>query len=322
MVVTRSGSMEEQHGLKKRSVKRTRSVIIQDSCVEIELAEPVGKQRNSYKLYDVRSGKVPEFLYYDYIFSGYRVNFSWPLCFQSIYRLHNETGNIWTHLAGFWIFVGILWYSWVNIFDDDTVANLMIVIYVLAACVCLGSSAFFHTCCCHSHKAYNVCAQADYTGVLIMIVGSFYPGVYFAFYCQEFYQKLYLYGITVVTGGLIAFSLTETFRRPEFRVGRALLFAMLGGLGLVPIGHYLATHSMFEPLLLVFSTGVLFMCLFYLGGLAFFITQFPESKWPGKFDLWGHSHQYWHLCVFFAQFVYFVSVAYAYSIRHQIACDA
>lgn len=41
-----------------------------------------------------------------YILSGYRVDHSAWQCAKSIFALHNETGNIWTHLVGFFVLLG------------------------------------------------------------------------------------------------------------------------------------------------------------------------------------------------------------------------
>lgn len=40
-----------------------------------------------------------------FILTGYRVNWSWKQAAWSIFHIHNETGNIWTHLLGFVFFV-------------------------------------------------------------------------------------------------------------------------------------------------------------------------------------------------------------------------
>merc|ERR1711871_552751 len=36
---------------------------------------------------------------------------------------------------------------------------------------------------------------------------------------------------------------------------------------------------------------------FYVVGFFFFLTKIPERFFPGKFDLIGHSHNWWHLLV-------------------------
>lgn len=64
----------------------------------------------------------------------------------------------------------------------------------------------------------------------------------------------------------------------------------------------------------------LFMLMFalYGVGVVFYITKIPgmcceidgcecsTERWsPGRFDVWLHSHQWWHLCVMSAPAVYY-----------------
>ena len=42
---------------------------------------------------------------------GYRVNLSPAECLRSIFQLHNETFNIWSHLIGFIIFTSLFFYT-------------------------------------------------------------------------------------------------------------------------------------------------------------------------------------------------------------------
>jgi hypothetical protein len=42
---------------------------------------------------------------YPFIFYGYRIHHSIHDCFLSIFKLHNETMNIWTHLIPFFVFI-------------------------------------------------------------------------------------------------------------------------------------------------------------------------------------------------------------------------
>lgn len=55
-------------------------------------------------------------LYYnlnDYVFYGYRLHFhKFTDCFKSIFMLHNELLNIWTHLIPAVIFICLIFYSW------------------------------------------------------------------------------------------------------------------------------------------------------------------------------------------------------------------
>ena len=39
-------------------------------------------------------------------------------------------------------------------------------------------------------------------------------------------------------------------------------------------------------------------CLWLLVSAIFNISKFPERLAPGRFDIWGHSHQWFHCCTF------------------------
>ena len=46
----------------------------------------------------------------------------------------------------------------------------------------------------------------------------------------------------------------------------------------------------------------------YMVGFMFYASQFPEKRWPGRFDLLGHSHQIWHIFVFVGALLFYVAV--------------
>ena len=39
-------------------------------------------------------------------------------------------------------------------------------------------------------------------------------------------------------------------------------------------------------------------------GFAWFVSLWPECKCPGKYDIVGHSHQYWHAIAVLGSWVY------------------
>jgi len=75
--------------------------------------------------------ETPRFLHRDAILSGYRLYFSFLLCFKSLFRLHNETGNVWTHFFGFLYFT----YSFSStlLFEPDVLlSNMYLFFYFLS----------------------------------------------------------------------------------------------------------------------------------------------------------------------------------------------
>eukprot|EP00013_Stygamoeba_regulata_P023851 CAMPEP_0177649734 /NCGR_PEP_ID=MMETSP0447-20121125/11553_1 /TAXON_ID=0 /ORGANISM="Stygamoeba regulata, Strain BSH-02190019" /LENGTH=487 /DNA_ID=CAMNT_0019152529 /DNA_START=257 /DNA_END=1721 /DNA_ORIENTATION=- len=65
-------------------------------------------RRNSTLLFRLARSKVPEYLQEPYVFSYYRrEGLAYYQCCRSLFRLHNETFNCWTHYVGFVLFVSL-----------------------------------------------------------------------------------------------------------------------------------------------------------------------------------------------------------------------
>ena len=81
---------------------------------------------------------------------------SFGFCFRSIFKLHSETGNIWTHLIGFLAFVCITMYVFLRPitntapFPRDWQEKLVFGSFFACGILCLGFSWIFHTVHCHS----------------------------------------------------------------------------------------------------------------------------------------------------------------------------
>ncbi|KAI3969184.1 hypothetical protein MKW92_022840 [Papaver armeniacum] len=58
----------------------------------------------------------------EYILDHYRANWPIKVAFYSLFRWHNETLNIWTHLIGFFVFVGL---TATNLIEIPEVADLL-----------------------------------------------------------------------------------------------------------------------------------------------------------------------------------------------------
>lgn len=54
----------------------------------------------------------------------------------------------------------------------------------------------------------------------------------------------------------------------------------------------------------------------YIVGACLYAMRMPERYWPGKFDLFGSSHQIFHCCVVAAGVVHAIGVWKAFEHRH------
>ncbi|KAF9429312.1 hypothetical protein BGZ76_001501 [Entomortierella beljakovae] len=152
-----------------------------------------------------------------YILSGYRFLSSKTQCFKSIFYFHNESGNIWTHLLGFFYFlaVGIYFFSGSNPYfstpSSSSVRNLPFVpadgydklvfmVFFLAVYKCLLMSSLWHTFAQIAHEGTMKCmACLDYVGISVLIAASVVVTEYYGFYCESTYRNSYI-TVTAIFG--------------------------------------------------------------------------------------------------------------------------
>ncbi|KAF9100490.1 hypothetical protein BGX27_000370 [Mortierella sp. AM989] len=255
------------------------------------------------------------------ILSGYRrATYSYYKCIRSLWFLHNETVNIWSHLLGavaFIIIAPIAYFKFLAVHDSIKWTDVAVMYAFLAgAIMCLSMSASFHTFSCHSEKACSQWIRCDYLGIIFLIVGSAYPAIFYGFYCHQTFQIVYISVISVLGGATVIATMQKRFQIPQFRWVRSLLFLALGLSGLCPIIHGIVLYDFplaqkAAALNYMFSMGAA-----YVFGVLLYGTRTPERFFPGKFDNFGASHQIFHICVLIGCTVHFVGVTKAVSFWH------
>ncbi|KAK9458622.1 hemolysin-III related-domain-containing protein [Lipomyces oligophaga] len=231
---------------------------------------------------------------------GYRFYSSYAQCTLSMFKVHNETCNIWTHLLGFVLVLSIAlhflpqWekYETLTLYD-----KLVVGVFLFAALKCLFSSVLWHT-----YNAIGILthkkrwACVDYSGISILIACSILTTQYTSFYCQPATRVLYM-SVTAMLGvvGLIM-AWTPSFDQPQNRWLRISFFvglALSGGLGVI---HCTITRGPSPTFWFILPILKSLGC--YVAGVAFYGTLFPECTLPGHvFDYVFMSHNFWHLAV-------------------------
>ncbi|CAG2103473.1 unnamed protein product [Medioppia subpectinata] len=240
----------------------------------------------------------------DFLHKGHRPPLpSFRQCFKSVFRLHTETGNIWTHGLGAALFVLLFAYSMVT-FDyreRSFVDGLMLGIYFCGAITCLSFSTIFHTCSCHSREVSKFCSKLDYCGISIQIIGSMIPALYYGFYDNQIMYLTYITVGVVLCIISIVISMWDKFSEPKFRPLRVGVFLVFGLSNVVPGIHWaivLESHLIGSFLLFILQ-GML-----YVIGAALYAIRIPERFFPGKCDYWFQSHQIFHILVVTAAIVH------------------
>lgn len=247
----------------------------------------------------------------DFLVKGHRPPLnSFYSCFKSIFRVHTETGNIWTHLLGFVAFVAVAAYFLTRpSVEVQWQEKAVFSAFFAGAILCMGFSWIFHTVYCHSEHVGRFFNKLDYCGIALLTMGSFVPWLYYSFYCRLEPQITYLVLIFVLGTACIVVSMWDKFAEPKFRPVRAGVFIGLGLSGVIPAMHYVITDGFWEAINFAALGWLVLMAVLYISGAVIYAVRIPERIWPGKFDIWFQSHQIFHLFVVAAAFVHFHGIS-------------
>ncbi|KAL4226246.1 Adiponectin receptor protein 2 [Mactra antiquata] len=254
---------------------------------------------------------LPEWLQdNEYLLFGHRkVLNSFRACFKSVFRIHTETGNIWTHLIGMIMFVCIATYTLSSRYIDWMWQDITVhSVFFGGAILCLTFSWVYHTVFCHSENVYKLFSKLDYCGIAMLTVGSFVPWLYYGFFCHPVAHMVYLVSIIVLGTSCIVVSLFDKFASPAYRPLRAGLFIALGLTGVIPAVHFIIIEGLYPATFEYGLLNLIAMALLYIGGALMYAFRVPESIFPGKFDIWCQSHQIFHICVIVAALVHFYGI--------------
>ncbi|CAG0897782.1 unnamed protein product, partial [Cyprideis torosa] len=208
---------------------------------------------------------------------------SFRACFKSIFRVHTETGNIWTHMLGCIAFISVAIYFLSRAQLEISFEEKMVFFaFFIGAILCLGLSFMFHTVHCHSEFVGKLFSKLDYVGIALLIMGSFVPWVYYGFYCEFAPKVIYLSGVSVLGIAAITVSMFDKFAAPKYRSLRAGVFMGFGLSGVIPCIHYLYFEGWFKAMYEQSLGSLLTMAFLYILGAVLYALRVPERFFPGK----------------------------------------
>eukprot|EP00128_Syssomonas_multiformis_P006271 Colp12_sorted_trinity150504_noHs@18781 len=236
----------------------------------------------------------------DFIHHHYRPELNCvKACTKSLLCLHTETINIWTHLLGAIGAIGLLVYAFqVRLHSYPWQDQLVFAVYIFSGMLCWLFSAIFHTFIPHSQRVFKIVSRLDYTGISVLCTGSFVPMAYYTFYCHPTHRLVYM--IICTTLGVLTSlaSLWDKIDQARYRNLRTAMYVSLGLSGIVPIVHGVILHGLELAQASAAVGWLALMGASYISGSLLYVARIPERFAPGKFDLFGHSHQIFHvLCL-------------------------
>lgn len=246
-----------------------------------------------------------------FIRRGYRAGYTMRMCVRSVFALHNETMNVWTHLIGFVFFAafGVMMLAFV--IKPSWMHYAIFALMSLSCMACLGASTVFHLFSAHYNE--TICRRLhtlDYFGITCLVIGSFVPIAVLAFACEPHLKYLYLTMILVLGSVGLVGPFYNFWTTPEFHRWKMLIYTCMVGSGVFPTIHvnFILPPSTSRS----FASGIALELLLYLCGMLIYIFRVPERLFPGRFDVFLHSHQIWHVFVLLAAMVHFYTTAAMY----------
>ncbi|KAI1435298.1 mPR-like GPCR protein [Xylaria sp. CBS 124048] len=259
-----------------------------------------------------------------FILSGYRPSSnSYVSSLLSAFSIHNESVNIWTHAIGSLVLVPLaVRYVYAEITPRYPSAGpadeIVFTFFFGGAALCLGMSATYHALSNHSESVAKWGNKLDYSGIVCLIVGSYVPALHYGFFCKPMWTAVYLYGIFLLGLACAFMSWVDEFRTPEWRPYRAAMFVGLGVSGVVPICHGLIVYGYQSLCERMGLNWILLQGALYIFGAFLYAVRWPERISPGTFDIWGHSHQLFHILILLAAASHLKGMAIAFDYHHGI----
>lgn len=274
-----------------------------DIPVDIAVYEVAGMRRVGTNLYSY--SEVPSFLKNNkFIESGYRVSLSSGQCVQSLFYWSNESVNIWTHVIGFVIFLVLAVYDNLFLLPSYQATIWDHVVYTLClTCFqfCMVCSAGYHLFCAQNEEVCKSWLALDLAGICIGLLGCYFPGIYYAYFCFDHWRRIYLFIVCVLILITLVIQTHQRFLSARWATRRLILFCALVAYGVVPVFHWVYLNGgMQTHIVQTFFPRVVFVYFLGVLALTFYATKCPERCLPGKVDYVGSSHQWWHILVVIA----------------------
>jgi len=186
------------------------------------------------------------------------------------------------------------------------VARWPIFVFLVTALCCLLFSAIFHLFYTQSNAAYQMLVRLDFAGISLLITGSFFPFLYYSFWCSDVIVRGYLVTVGVFGSFVFVISLFEFFSQPKFFLLRIGSFVGFGAFAIVPLVHMGVRFGPRSALFSLFFWDIVSIAGLYVVGVVFYACRIPERWVPYKFDRIGASHQLWHIFVFGGAFLQYL----------------
>uniref|UniRef100_A0A0N4U3N2 Progestin and adipoQ receptor family member 3 n=1 Tax=Dracunculus medinensis TaxID=318479 RepID=A0A0N4U3N2_DRAME len=224
----------------------------------------------------------------------------------SVLQWNNETINIWSHLLGFLYFAWLQYHAIFEVlprFDAHFSDYLTINLCIFGVQLCMLLSVSYHIFGAANISQRRVLLRFDMFGISAGLISIYLIGIYTAFICFQEWQTNYFILIGILSAFTASLPLKENIIDSKLNgaccIGYLhIWYTSVAIFSIVPAVHWimlnggLHTDAVMKLLPRLFILYILAMLAF-----VFYASMIPERFSPGKFDVIGCSHQWWHLLI-------------------------
>lgn len=248
---------------------------------------------------------IPRVFHEPHVETGFRqTEQPWLYYVLSIFQVHNECMNVWTHLIAL---VAVLYRCWSFSKEFDFINDRYmwpLGAEFLTTFLLYGFSSMAH---CFSNKSefvHYTCFILDYAGIGLYGLGSSIAHYWYCMHEDIFGTFPHRFAAPggVILSSIVCFccSISKTyysrpypFTRRIWQIGSVLaIYSWL----IFPILYQLYLYLFYNYWEDSLGDHFLQMFWFFSGGF-FFGSDVPQRFFPGHFDFVGHSHQIFHVCI-------------------------
>lgn len=242
---------------------------------------------------------------------------------KSIFKLHNETLNIWTHFIGFIFYLAVLIIY--NLFHFDYLNDIYSIrnsiatnIYILTAMLCFLLSSIMHTI---YPKSCRVCGNSctmDYIGITLLISGSYTPFIYYLFFCNPRLEFIYIIVINSLALLNIIVCFMSFMYKPKYFRYKALIYCIYTMSVIVPIcNKFIKDNYKFRVDVLYDIKYYCLSLISYIIAVIFYITRFPECTFKIRYI---YSHSIFHFFTLIGSICILISIFEIQFIYQKLNC--
>eukprot|EP00127_Corallochytrium_limacisporum_P003307 Clim_evm156s147 gene=Clim_evmTU156s147 len=230
---------------------------------------------------------------------GYLHNHGFWDAIGALGYFHNQFVNSWSHILALLYFIIQMGDYLVGTRSQDLTPEHRwnFVLGCVPAAVCFLLSAIYHTFKCCSESSFDLLLKCDYLGIMVQMGGFFVFGTYYGFECYPKAQVFFGYLFTTL---FVCLGLVTTIDPPWFDKVRIPVYVAAVCSALLPVLTWLVLHWPMRSRELYLFLVIIMHFACYGCGFFLYHTQIPEAWFPGRFDIFGASHQIWHVMCFMA----------------------